>query len=457
MDPETRNVSNEASVQDIGGTFTIFIEVATSLVNIMSLTVVIRGKTYRTRSTTEDIILVLSVLYILSAVVPSQIAHVSYFENTWIGGETTCKIYQFLFHSSRLSTLCAVAVLALNQTLCAFHFLNMRDYSYQAAAKTKVICIIMLNILACVIISSMPMVGLGPEAFRSTHCQFWLSFRLRSVNEFAFLILFLCFGFCNILLIASSVVINLCCKSLIKKRICTTSADDRNNTDMRWHSTGSKVLSGNNLVLAVSVPVLVTWVPAMILALMRQVNENISDVSILYALLSTSVSGMVNPIIYGLCDASFRRGYRRLFHVLCNIKQMAPVPDHVVTRSTSGVETLASDAQRSFPPSSSSSGFINSAFESQAIPDYASGLLSHDELDLEKSNQNCDIEPFEKTQLLVGRCSKYTAKNTDDNCEGSNENLSSLSEDMDLYEDLSSNRSSDDDDSLDEKEKETFI
>lgn len=58
---------------------------------------------------------------------------------------------------------------------------------------------------------------------------------------------------------------------------------------------------------------------------MRQVNEDISDVSILYALLSTSVSGMVNPIIYGLCDASFRRGYRRLFHILCNIKQMAPV------------------------------------------------------------------------------------------------------------------------------------
>lgn len=263
MDPEKRNVSNEASVQDIGGTFTIFVEVATTLVNIMSLTVVIRGKTYRTRSTTEDIILVLSVLYIFSAVVPSPIAHVSYFRSTWVGGETTCKIYQFLTHSSRLSALCTVAVLAINQTLCAFHFLNMRDYTYQAAAKTKVICIIMLNILACVIISSMPIVGLGPEAFKSTHCQFWLSFRLKSVNEFAFLILFLCFGFCNILLIASSVVINLCCKSLIKKRICTTSANDR-NADVRWHATGSKVLSGNILVLAVSVPVLITWVPTMV-------------------------------------------------------------------------------------------------------------------------------------------------------------------------------------------------
>lgn len=263
MDPEKRNVTNETSVQNIGGTFTIFVEVATTLVNIMSLTVVIRGKTYRTRSTTEDIILVLSVLYIFSAVVPSPIAHVSYFSSTWIGGETTCKIYQFLTHSSRLSALCTVAVLAINQTLCAFHFLNMRDYTYQAAAKTKVICIIMLNILACVIISSMPIVGLGPEAFQSTHCQFWLSFRLKSVNEFAFLILFLCFGFCNILLIASSVVINLCCKSLIKKRICTTSAEDR-NADVRWHATGSKVLSGNILVLAVSVPVLITWVPTMV-------------------------------------------------------------------------------------------------------------------------------------------------------------------------------------------------
>lgn len=129
--------------------------------------------------------------------------------------------------------------------------------------------------------------------------------------------------------------------------------------------------------------------------------------------------------------------------------------DQVVTRSTSGVEALATDAQRTFPPSTSS-GFLNSAFESQAISDYDSGLLSHDELDLEKSSKNYDNHPFEKTQLLVGKCSKYTAKNTGKVPTGSHEDISSVSEDLDLYEDLSSNRSSDDD-SLDDKEKETFI
>lgn len=130
--------------------------------------------------------------------------------------------------------------------------------------------------------------------------------------------------------------------------------------------------------------------------------------------------------------------------------------DQVVTRSTSGVEALATDAQRTFPPSTSS-GFLNSAFESQAISDYDSGLLSHDELDLEKSSKNYDNHPFEKTQLLVGKCSKYTAKNTGNVPAGSHEDMSSVSEDLDLYEDLSSNRSSDDDDSLVDKEKETFI
>lgn len=62
---------------------------------------------------------------------------------------------------------------------------------------------------------------------------------------------------------------------------------------------------------------------------MRQIDATVSDVSILYAILSTSVSGMVNPIIYGLCDANFRRGYRRLFKVLCNIKQMTPITGKV--------------------------------------------------------------------------------------------------------------------------------
>lgn len=261
---EGRNITNEASVLDIGGTFTIFVEAATAIVNIMSLVVVVRGKTHRTRSTTEDVILVLSVLYIFSAVVPAPIAHVSYFKNVWIGGETTCKIYQFLSHSLRLSLLCTVAVLAINQTLYAFHFLNKREYSHQTTAKNKVLCIILLNILACVVISFMPIVGLGPETFRQNRCEFWLGMKLKSVNEFAFLILFLCFGACNILLIISSNIISFCCKNLIKKKICSTAVDDERQNTVQGHITGAKVLNGINLVLAVSIPVLITWIPTMV-------------------------------------------------------------------------------------------------------------------------------------------------------------------------------------------------
>ena len=41
-----------------------------------------------------------------------------------------------------------------------------------------------------------------------------------------------------------------------------------------------------------------------------------SDISILYSMLSTSLPGLLNPIIYGLCDSSYRRGYKRVFQLI---------------------------------------------------------------------------------------------------------------------------------------------
>lgn len=132
--------------------------------------------------------------------------------------------------------------------------------------------------------------------------------------------------------------------------------------------------------------------------------------------------------------------------------------DQVVTRSTSGNETFATDTgpQRTYV-TSSTSGFINSAFESQTTSDYTSGLLStnEDSYNSEKPQKNEDVVLSEGTQLLVGKSYKYSAKV--DTTQLPSDDSSSLSEDGELYEDLSSHGSSEDDDSLDEKEKETFI
>ncbi|XP_061185594.1 galanin receptor type 1-like [Saccostrea echinata] len=451
------NMTSEATAQDIGGIFSIFVETATIFVNILPLVVVIRGKTYRTRSTTEDIILVLSLLYIFSALIPTPIAHVSYFKNTWIGGEITCKLYQFLMHTLRTSTLCTVAILSLNQTIYIFHFLNMKEYTYLLSAKTKVICIILLNIIGCMVIAFMPLVGLGPVTYQSERCEFWLIQKLENVNEYAFLILFLCFATCNILLILMSSLISLCCKNLIKRKMCiSTSVNEEGG--YQWQTVGTRVLTGSNLVLAVSIPVIITWVPTMLLVLMREVGVNVSDVSILYALLSTSVSGLVNPIIYGLCDVNFRRRYRRLFMALCNIKQMAPITDQVVTRTASGVETLTPDRRsRGHVQSSSSTGFLNSAFESQTTSEFTSYQPSEEAVETILKEESS--LPSEGTQLLAGKNVRNSVKSRkgEKSCIIPEESSSAeFSEELDLYEELSSGRSSEEEDSLNGV-NETFI
>ncbi|XP_062600243.1 galanin receptor type 1-like [Saccostrea cucullata] len=450
------NMTTEASAQDIGGVFSIFIEIVTILVNILPLLVVTRGKTFRTRSTTEDVILVLSLLYIFSALIPSPMAHVSYFSNTWIGGEITCKLYQFLVHTLRTSVLCTVAILSLNQTIYIFHFLNMKDYTYLPSAKTKVICIILLNIIGCMVIPFMPLVGLGPMTYRNERCEFWLFQKIENGNEYAFLILFLCFAACNVLLISISNLISLCCKNFIKRKMCiSTSVGEEGG--FQWQTVGTRVLTGNNLVLAVSIPVIITWVPTMILVLMRELGVNVSAVSILYALLGTSVSGLVNPIIYGLCDVNFRRRYRRLFMAICNIKQMAPITDQVVTRSASGVETLTPDRRsRGNVQSSSSAGFLNSAFDSQTASDFTSYQPSKKVVDV-TLNEETSL-PSEGTQLLSGKNvqNSVRSRNGEKSCMIPEESSAEFSEELDLYEELTSGGSSEHDDSLDEI-NETFI
>ena len=69
---------------------------------------------------------------------------------------------------------------------------------------------------------------------------------------------------------------------------------------------------------------------------LQKAGLTVSDISVLYALLSTSLSGLLNPILYGLFDTSYRRGYKNLFKALrvkccCCIKGQNSIPGELHT------------------------------------------------------------------------------------------------------------------------------
>jgi hypothetical protein len=70
---EHKRHTESATYQEISGTFTIIVEILMVFVNFLPLFVIIRWKKYSERTTTDDLIVVLSVFYILSVLIPTPV------------------------------------------------------------------------------------------------------------------------------------------------------------------------------------------------------------------------------------------------------------------------------------------------------------------------------------------------------------------------------------------------
>ncbi|XP_033761321.1 melanopsin-like [Pecten maximus] len=381
--------------QDISGTFSIIVELVMVLVNFLPLIVIIKWKKYRERTTTDDLVIVLSVSYIVSVLIPTPLGHISYFQQKWYGGESSCNFYQVTSTWFRLTSLFLVTLLSIDKSF-AIYLYRAHNFTARYHGKLKIVGSITVILLFTLIVSCLPVMGFGPDSSTDTRCESWISASPKKKREHLFSYLFLFCGFGNFLCVF---VTNFYMSWSLRKLKKNLYAGDRyrstsSQSAVRWQIEGIVVLHGVKMVIAVSVLLYITWFPTLVLITLRKVGLKISDISVLYALLSTSLSGLLNPIIFGLFDKSYRHGYKKILKSIkltCKCRKgefqqiQAVSSDPNVPRSASDAVQLSTNNYRDPLPHSASTGTSASGLNNAAFCDVATHNLEDSERKAENS------------------------------------------------------------------------
>lgn len=255
--------SESTTFQEISGSFAIIVEVLILIVNLLPLFVIVRWKKYSERTTTDDIIVVLSITYILSVAVPTPLGHLSYFKGMWYGGEASCQFYQVTTNWLRLSVLFVVSILCIDKSL-ALQFYISHNFTARYHGKTKLIFAIFISLTIALIVSIMPVVGFGPLRKVGTKCGSWINEDPIGPKEFAFTGALLTCGYGNLLcaiLTNVSMALNL---KKVKRSLYRANTGTMQTDAIRWQLEGVVVVHSVKMVMAVSFLLYITWFPALV-------------------------------------------------------------------------------------------------------------------------------------------------------------------------------------------------
>ena len=62
-----------------------------------------------------------------------------------------------------------------------------------------------------------------------------------------------------------------------------------------------------------------------VMVMLKRLGVSLSDAAVMYSLLSTTLTGLINPIIYGIFSRSYRRGYTRIIVAISKLLFGCPI------------------------------------------------------------------------------------------------------------------------------------
>lgn len=262
---QLHNADGGTTYQDISGTFSIIVELLMVIVNLLPLIVVIKWKKYSERTTTDDLIISLSVFYILSVVVPTPIGHVSYFRRKWYGGIPTCNFYQITTNWFRLTSLFLITIIAIDKSFGVYLY-RKRKFMARYHGKFKVIASVIFIVVFSLFISCLPVMGFGPKTTSETRCKCWINETPRMETEYLFSYLFLFCGYGNFVCICLTNIYMFWSIKRLKKLLYSSVDGYRStpNNDVRWQIEGNVVIKGVRMVIAISALQYITWFPTLV-------------------------------------------------------------------------------------------------------------------------------------------------------------------------------------------------
>ncbi|ELT98542.1 hypothetical protein CAPTEDRAFT_205747 [Capitella teleta] len=328
----SQHLQSATNNNDVTIPISIALESGLLLANILPICVVLRYKKSKERQATDELIVALSITDILSVLVPSPIGLVSSFNHHWYGGHRTCTFYQLTIVWFQLASMCLVTFMCIDRWLSLSGAMTYRKPS-TGHKRTRIAILIIY--LATLSISCLPLLGLAPNAFSTAgdSCISWLISKPKTPVQNVFFVVFLVVGYANLI---TAIVVN--CTVILSlwkfQRKFGIKPSERVN-GCAVQIDRRTVVEFSIMVLIVTAIFYLAWLPALgtekclnrnrserksasrcgekkTMITVQHIGVEVGQVVVVYSLLSTTLTGLLNPVIYGTFSKAYRQGYTRL-------------------------------------------------------------------------------------------------------------------------------------------------
>ncbi|XP_059152508.1 uncharacterized protein LOC131938472 [Physella acuta] len=176
-------------------------------------------------------------------------------------------------------------------------------------------------------ISSLPVVGFGPRPnISETSCRSWLVPIPAATKEKTFFVVFLSFVyFCLITGCSSGISVCLQVSKRMKqerKRRSRLYHEEENVPDVTELAVLEDMRRHYSLT-CIGVAGLLTWIPIVLMMTLQKSGVEVSEATLMYSNIATSLPGLLNPLLYSLALARYRSGYKAILERCC-CKQRKP-------------------------------------------------------------------------------------------------------------------------------------
>ena len=194
------DVTVEATT-DVFAPLCFCVEAMIVIINVFPIATVYAWKSSHDRLAIDELIVALSVTDMLSVLVPSPLALMSYFTNQWYGGARTCDVFQLTTTWFQVASMALVTFMCIDRILVLRLVTGSNKQCSGSTGQTRVRACVLAAYICSLVLVVLPVVGLAPRALSVSgmSCKPWLFATPRARKEHTFYICFLLFGYTNLL------------------------------------------------------------------------------------------------------------------------------------------------------------------------------------------------------------------------------------------------------------------
>ena len=203
----------------------VALDVSIVIVNIFPIATVFAWR--KRRVPLDELIVALSVSYLLAALIPSPLGLAAYITQQWYGGAWTCALYQVTVTWLQLVAMCLVTSMCLDRWLALRYVIG--DVTPRAPPndqrRKRVRYVIAAVYVGCLVLATLPLTGLAPPALSASGrlCRTWVTAPVTMPRHHVSYVVFLVVGYANVVVAFGSNVASIAMLCRLRRRSCDRS------------------------------------------------------------------------------------------------------------------------------------------------------------------------------------------------------------------------------------------